>query len=576
MERRPWTGLLCAFALLLLTLLGCCRRSQDGLYPLLLKFIDVKGVGEELPMLALDLLAVLPTYPHLTHQLAAALEGSHKQQQLAAALQGSHKQQQLAALLDTNSDAMQQGGAGAAPELTVGDPMPYRTLYALQTLCALLFPTFDESLLQPAADAEAMAEASACPSPVAGPGQGPGQLAPPSAAAAAAATCNVQHHREQQQQEFLQSRGLEVVLAAAQSAANANQTDLKLRRQLSELLVMLLHNLIDAAQGWANQAAAGSWDLMSGAESGAGAGAVTTAAAAGESGVASMAAVGGAISSKDSQQAEPDPQQQQDAASPSMEDAASSPAQPLAAPVRLAQPQAQQPKPGSGKQQRHRAAELPPLPPVPGPAATQGGTAATCQQGLALVFGAHTLKLMAFTLLTVAVDTSQLWGTDSQPFPDDDSSRDVAVVKDAMQLLLRLLEQQPMLVQHLLLEAASSPLVTVVLVNPHYSSLRKQVSGLTMRPVLACSGFCVLYVCVASVCCGMQYMAVLDCLRPPLTRPTGVLFLLLHWCVDAGRGAAGAACHQRQQPQTAALAADAAGRSQAHCTAAAWQQSGVL
>eukprot|EP00775_Hariotina_reticulata_P001572 gene1572-1911_t len=192
-------------------------------------------------------------------------------------------------------------------------------------------------------------------------------------------------------------------------------TDLKLRRQLSELLVMLLHNLIDAAQGWANQAAAGSWDMMSGAESGAGAGAVTTAAAAGESGVASMAAVGGAISSKDSQQAEPDPQQQQDAASPSMEDAASSPAQPLAAPLRLAQPQAQQPKPGSGKQQRHRAVELPPLPPVAGLAATQGGTAATCQQGLALVFGAHTLRLMASTLLAAAELLERLVTSDSNP-----------------------------------------------------------------------------------------------------------------------------------------------------------------
>jgi hypothetical protein len=450
---------------------------QDGLYPLLLKFIDVKGVGEELPMLALDLLAVLPTYPQLTQQLGAALEGSHKQQQLAA-------------LLDTSSDVIQQGGAGAAPEAQVGESMPYRTLYALQALCALLFPTFDEALLQPAADAEAMAEASACPSPVAGPGQGPGQPAPPSAATAAAA-CTLQHHREQQQQEFLQSRGLEVVLAAAQSAANANQTDLKLRRQLSELSVMLLHNLIDAAQGWANQAAAGSLDMMSGAESGAGAGAVTTAAGAGESGVASMAAASGAISSKDSQQASPDPQQQPDPASPSMEDAASSPVQPsshLAAPLRLAQPHAQQSKQGSGKQQRHRAAELPPLPPLPGPSAAQGGTAAACQQVLVSVFGAHTLKLMASTLLAVAVETSQLWGTDSQPFPDDDSSRDVAVVKDAMQLLLRLLEQQPMLVQHLLLEAASSPLVTVVLVNPHYSSLRKQVSGITFKLALECIG----------------------------------------------------------------------------------------
>jgi hypothetical protein len=64
---------------------------------------------------------------------------------------------------------------------------------------------------------------------------------------------------------------------------------------------------------------------------------------------------------------------------------------------------------------------------------------------------------MADTLLSVAVDTSQVWGSDaaSAGVLDDDSSRDVAVAREALQLLQRLLEQHPPLIQPLLLRPSS-------------------------------------------------------------------------------------------------------------------------
>lgn len=57
------------------------------------------------------------------------------------------------------------------------------------------------------------------------------------------------------------------------------------------------------------------------------------------------------------------------------------------------------------------------------------------------------------------------------------------VVKDALQLLLRLLEQQPALVQALLLDVDPSPLISVVLVNPHHAALRRQAAELLERLV---------------------------------------------------------------------------------------------
>jgi len=45
---------------------------QEGLYPLLLRFIDMPG---DIASMALELLVVLPTHPALSDGLAAALDG---------------------------------------------------------------------------------------------------------------------------------------------------------------------------------------------------------------------------------------------------------------------------------------------------------------------------------------------------------------------------------------------------------------------------------------------------------------------------------------------------------------------
>eukprot|EP00883_Tetradesmus_obliquus_P015009 jgi/Sobl393_1/8113/SZX59989.1 len=477
--------------------------QADGAYPLLLQLIDSPGssFSSELTSMALELLSLMPTYPALTQRLAAALDGPDKQQQLAAAL-------------DAGSSSMEEDAAAAAADSAAADAAsaPHQTLYALQALCSLLFPTFDESLfLQESPDAEATAEApDAEASPTADDALAEEEAA---AQAAFAAAQQQQQHRELQQQEFLQSRGLEVVLAAARKAACGCSSDLKLRRQLSELLVMLLHNLVDAAHAWSQAQAAGpanaaAAEVMSGAESGAGA-AAAVAAAPGDSGVAAMTGMqqqgdeggssAGCGTNNDVQQPSSamtqQQQQQQQSGSPSMEDALSSPQ-----PGNGHQQQQQQKQ----KQQRQRGGDLPPLPPsaAAAAAASQGSgglpaaaghaaAATAAAQNFAAVFGCSSLKLMADTLLQVAVDTSQLYGagSSSSTSSDDDSSddhaadKDVMVVKDALQLLLRLLEQQPALVQALLLDVDQSPLISVVLVNPHHAALRRQAAELLERLV---------------------------------------------------------------------------------------------
>lgn len=428
--------------------------------------------------MALELLATLPTYPALMQQLAAALDGADKHRQLAA-------------VFDSSSSKLQ------GDQLDTG-AKPYQVLYALQALCALLFPTFDEALLPLSTDAEeVMAEASACPSPA-------GTAAPPASAPVQPAAV-LQHlqkvqHREQQQQEFLHNRGLEVALDAAQKAAQCTKCDLKLRRQLSELLVMLLHNLIDKAHAWSGQLGYAN-DMVSGEESGAAAigAAGATVASSQRGGTAAMSGVqqqqqppgeagsssvaGGA--NKDAQVAVADVQQQAPA-SPSMEDVVTSPP-PSGDQQRKQQQQQQQ----SGKQQRPRAGDLPPLPPAaPANGNNAASAAAAMAQNLAVAFGSRTLKLVADTLQAIAVDTAQLWGIRVTPLVIDEedkaalavAEKDISVVKDAMGLLSLLLQHQP-LVQQLLLDADHSPLITVVLVNPHYVALRRQAAELLEKLV---------------------------------------------------------------------------------------------
>jgi hypothetical protein len=53
---------------------GSCLL-QDGLYPLLLQFIDAAPGDLKIASMALQLLAVLPTHQALSDRLAAALDG---------------------------------------------------------------------------------------------------------------------------------------------------------------------------------------------------------------------------------------------------------------------------------------------------------------------------------------------------------------------------------------------------------------------------------------------------------------------------------------------------------------------
>jgi hypothetical protein len=92
---------------------------------------------------------------------------------------------------------------------------------------------------------------------------------------------------------------------------------------------------------------------------------------------------------------------------------------------------------------------------------------------------------MAETLLGVAVDTSQLWGssTAGAQMADDEASKDVAVAREALQLLQRLLEHHPPLLQPLLLDVEDPPLLSKVLLSPYYSALRRQAAELLEKLV---------------------------------------------------------------------------------------------
>jgi hypothetical protein len=432
------------------------------------------------------------------------------------------KQQQLADILDPTNEASMQVDAADK------DCAPYQTLYALQALCALLFPTFDEVLLA-SADRDAAAEGSACPSPAVqaaaganGTAAGAAETPVTAAEAAAVSAVQHQHQREVQQQEFLQSKGLEVVLAAAHKAAQCNSTDLRLRRQLSELLVVLLHNMLDAAHTWqsapwaaaAVAAAQGNSNLlsaMSGAENGAGQAAVAAHAAPASSlvGAANGAAARSAsilmpdapleadavVSSGEAGESLTAAAPCSNAAAATTSDTAchhpSSPLLEVNSPVPGQQQQPQQQQQPS--KQRQRDEDLPPLAPqqqlqqqlVAGassnPAAMQGPS-------IDALFSSHTLKLMADTLLSVAVDTSQLWGSDAVAaaaamHSEEVIFKDNAVARDAMQLLLRLLEQHAPLVQMLLLDVEKPPLVSSVLLSPYYGALRGHAAELFERLV---------------------------------------------------------------------------------------------
>jgi hypothetical protein len=147
----------------------------------------------------------------------------------------------------------------------------------------------------------------------------------------------------------------------------------------------------------------------------------------------------------------------------------------------------QQQQQQQSSKQRQRGGDLPPLPSQQQQPAAANGNAAGAAAGpsLASLFSEHTLKLMADTLLGVAVDTGQLWGsgTVAAATADDDTSKDVAVAREALQLLQRLLEQHPPLIQPLLLDVERPALISSVLLSPYYSGLRRQAGELLERLV---------------------------------------------------------------------------------------------
>jgi hypothetical protein len=66
---------------------------------------------------------------------------------------------------------------------------------------------------------------------------------------------------------------------------------------------------------------------------------------------------------------------------------------------------------------------------------------------------------------------------------DNEASKDVAVAREALQLLQRLLEHHPPLLQLLLLDVEDAPLLSKVLLSPYYSALRRQAAELLEKLV---------------------------------------------------------------------------------------------
>lgn len=475
--------------------------------------------------MAQDLLSLLPTCPALTASLTAALEAVGGGDARRIALAGALCSNGIS--VDDCSDLMHVDGATATVRPSGADTdalevviaaaatTPKRTLYALQTLAALLFPASDDL---PAPDADTAAQASACPSPAAGgascgagePGaaaqQAAGCVSPPTDAAAAAVA---QAHREVLLQGFIAMQGLELVLRAAHAAGSAADATLRLRRQLSELLVALLHSLVDAACGWGavSMAATTAAAASVAAESGAGGAACSTrqdggcgvamsdgadadadAAAAADAapmltdtgvpdyGVAALTSNAACCSTAAA--ATPgmqlvvagDPAVHAVATS-SVEEATSvAPAVPeTAAPPQFGptRPRAQ----SAGRAHRPRSGE----------AATTAAPSDACAAQLAAVFGLPGLALMAEALMEVAVDTSTVWGTPVAAAAGERLDMDAAVARDALQLLGRLLDGQPALVASLLLERGPCPLITAVLLNVHHAELRRAAAELLER-----------------------------------------------------------------------------------------------
>ena len=446
-------------------LLRCFK--QEGLYPLLFHLVDHPEVPE-LRSQALYLLQIMPTYPDLPKQLKDAVLCPQRQQALL----------QLLCCQYNGNNAAQGGLAAAVVE------RPYQMLYTLQALCALLFPSYDDAAVGGVVDGEQMADAEGSTA-----GASPSSSPRPVPSSA-------QLH--QMRQDFLDCACLEVVCSIVRKMMGSCSTDLQLLRQLGQLLVVLIHNILDVV------IAAGSGGA---------------AAAVGPAGSGSDNAAAGPTAMEMSRQSDVEPSSsclghgdsavQQVAPSVPSAAATSAAAVALAAGAKAAAAAAGGGGSGGGNSgpaaeppsvtvvppnspSPEAASSTPPLTPV-GSKQQRDRRAPLTQQQLSspeglesmvvdLPVASSTAQLLVETLVKLAVDSGQAWYCQGSALRDNDVNDDVTVSREALQLLLRLLELQPVLLGHLLsVSGLASAVVTELLLNQHYSAVRRQAKDVLMH-----------------------------------------------------------------------------------------------
>ena len=97
---------------------------------------------------------------------------------------------------------------------------------------------------------------------------------------------------------------------------------------------------------------------------------------------------------------------------------------------------------------------------------------------------AGTLKSVVSTLVSIARDTGRIWGMSGNNdviWPDSGSAHDVQLIKDIMQLLLKLADLMPLVHSALLESAEAGNTVTDLLLNPHYKGVRTATFDFLIR-----------------------------------------------------------------------------------------------
>lgn len=453
-------------------------HPQPRIFGLLFHVID-GPYAAQLAQPALGLLQQMPTSPVLAAEVGAGLE--QQQQQAAGEQQGPSGPLAKVLLGQLSSSNGGGSGGGSTGEGGAAVPRPYQLLYRMQALAALLFPSVQDAPREaPPAESEGAGEHASAASP---------PHAPTHAAPAAEAPT-----RRALQERFLASGGLRVVCALVDRLVAARAGDAPLLRELGQLVVVLIHNLMDAATpraaGPLARAAtpeAPSASVSAPAAHGEGHGAAAEAevgdsamedveegAAGREGGGAGngCAPGGGGHSSSTAtpvRGAEPGALADVDRGSrPGSVDAEGAEARPVpqagggdmdegqaGAEQRQAQQQHLPPRP--------RAASLPP--PQPPRAA---GAAPLCLDGPAL-------RLMSGTLLQLAVQAARQWGAAPGVVRrnEDEAGSDVALVREALGLLQRVLDLRPELLAPLLVPGgAGGAIVADLLLSPFYSAVR--------------------------------------------------------------------------------------------------------